>query len=552
MRTAAGLAAALALLCACGSDAPASDDEPAGAGEPQRGGTLVIGAPTDIGDIGPLTFQVQNALYMQQFVLFLPLIAYDADLRPIPRLARSWELSADSSSLTFHLRDDVRWHDGTPTTAWDVDFSYALGRDPRTAYIYSGLFAPYGASEVVDSFTWRVALEPHADFMDVWRVFPPSPRHILEGTEPTALRHHPFGTQAPVGNGPFRFVERRAGERWVFEANPDFPMELGGRPYADRLVYRVIPEHSALLTELLTGGIDYYPRFLPENVAAAERSPGVSVIPALDRSWTHLIWNHRRPPFDDRRVRRALTRAIDRERLVASVRGGHGRVANATIAPVFPQYDSTAGADLGHAPDSARALLAEAGFSDGDGDGIVDDADGRPFRFTISVPQGYPERLAAATIVQADVRQVGIDARLRVVEFNTLLSGATDPRRRDFDAMLLAWEPEFRVDDAQLFGCDQTDGPVAFTGWCDPAVDALLDSIARTADPVAARPLWHRYQHRVADAQPVTFLFFTEELHAAGPRLRGARPDARGDWVGIERWWLARPAGVPERERERR
>lgn len=510
--------------------------------EARYGGTLVIGAPTDIADISPLTFQVQNALYIQQFVLFLPLIAYDAQLQPVPRLARAWEVNADTSLLTFHLRRDVRWHDGQPTSAFDVQFSYERARDPRTAYIYSGLFAPYGEGEVVDSFTWRVALEPHADFLDVWRVFPPVPRHILGDTPPEQLRHHPFSTRAPLGNGPFRFIERRAGDRWIFEANPDFPDELGGRPYADRLVYRVIPEHASLLTELVTGGIDFYPRMPPHQAASAERA-GARLITAPDRSWTHIIWNHRRDPFGDVRIRRAMTLGIDRLTLVQAVRAGYGRVAHSTIAPIFPQHDSTAGADLPFDTLSARALLAEAGYLDRNGDGLLENLSGRPFRFTLSVPQGYPERQAAATVIQSDLRRLGIDVSVRVVEFNVLIATAGDPDARDFDAMILSWEPEFRVDDAQLFGCAHHRSPVAFTGYCDPATDALLDSIARTADPAAAAPLWSRYQHHISAVQPVTFLFHIDELHAAGPRLRDASPDARGDWVGIEKWWLNRSAG---------
>ncbi|HEX6746604.1 MAG TPA: ABC transporter substrate-binding protein, partial [Longimicrobium sp.] len=119
----------LLALAACGGDARPSRDAAASSDSARYGGTLVIGYASDVGDVSPLTWQVQNALYMQQFVLFTPLITYDEKLQPIPRLARSWEVNADTTLLTFYLRDDVWWQDGVRTSAYDVKFSYDLARD---------------------------------------------------------------------------------------------------------------------------------------------------------------------------------------------------------------------------------------------------------------------------------------------------------------------------------------------------------------------------------------------------------------------------------------
>lgn len=530
------------LLAACGAE-EAARREAGDAAVPEArryGGTLVIGATADLADVNPLTAHFQNALYVQQFILFTPLLAYDEELQPIPRLARSWELNEDSTLLTVRLRDDVYWHDGVRTSAHDLHFSYARARDPRTGFVYSGMLDYYGAAEVVDSFTWRVQLEPHADYLDLWRVFPPAPKHVLQGVRPEELPHHPFGTGSPVGNGPFRFVERVPGQRWVFAANDRFPEELGGRPYVDRLVYRVIPEPTTLLTELLTGGIDFYTRVPVEQAQQIEQSAAARLLRYPDVAWTHIAWNHRRPPFADARVRRALTLAIDREAIVEVARRGYGQVSNSTVAPLFAQHDPSAGAELAFDAARAVALLEEAGFRDRDGDGVIEDSGGRAFRFTLKIPQGYPERRDAGERVQADLRRIGVDARLQIVEFNTLLAQATDPTRRDFDAMLLAWLPEFRIDDSELFACRKRDAPMAFTGYCDPGTDALLDSIARTMDRDRAHVLWSRYQHRIARDQPVTFLFFTDLLHGVSNRLRDADPDARGYWVNIDRWWIDR------------
>jgi peptide/nickel transport system substrate-binding protein len=252
----------------------------------------------------------------------------------------------------------------------------------------------------------------------------------------------------------------------------------------------------------------------------------------------HVVWNHRREPFGDTRVRRALTMAIDRERIVQAVRAGYGRVANSTLAPVLWTHDSTAGAEIRHDPAAARRLLAQAGFVDRDGDGIVESAAGKPFRFVLKVPHGNQERRDIAEIVQADLRAVGVAAEPREVEFNTLIGDASDARRRDFDAMVIGWKPEFRVDDSDLFACAKRDNPITFAGYCNPAVDALMDSVQLLADRRAALPLWHRYQALIARDQPFTLLYFGNRLVGVSRRVQNAHPDARGDWVGIERWWI--------------
>lgn len=530
-----------ALLClalaACGGAGLAS--HAAVAGDSARyGGTLVIGYASDIGDINPLTWQVQNAIYMQQFVLFTPLITYDARLKPVPRLAKSWEVNADTTLLTFHLRDDIWWQDGVRTSAYDVKFSYDMARDPRTGYIYAGLWAFYGQAEAPDSFTFRIHLRPHAEYMDVWRQFAPVPEHVLRGVPPERMAGNPFGTRQPVGNGPFRFASRTPGQQWVFDANPRWPKDLGGRPYVDRLVYRVIPEPATLLTELETGGIDLYPGMPPQFAARVKASERARLVDFPDLSYEQITWNERRPPFGDARVRRALTLAIDRPRLVEAVRAGYGRVANSTVAPELWMHDPDTGRGLEHDTAQARRLLAEAGFADRDGDGVLESGDGRPFRFTLEVAHGNQERVDIAQIVQADLRRMGIAVEVREVEFNTLLANASDPRKRDFDAMVLGWKPEFHLDDSDVFSCRKRDQPLAWSGYCSEEADRLMDSVQIVPDRRAALPLWWRYQALIARDQPITPLYFSNRLVGIGKRVQGVALDARGDWVGIDRWWL--------------
>ena len=250
-----------------------------------------------------------------------------------------------------------------------------------------------------------------------------------------------------------------------------------------------------------------------------------------------IPWNLRHPPFDDVRVRRALTMAIDRQAIIEGIRFGYGKPANSTVPPIFWQYDAEAGRDLAYNPQGARQLLAQAGLVDRDGDGIVEDAQGRPFRFRIKTRQDT-ERVDIITKVQADLRAVGVAAEPQIVEWGTLLDQINDPDRRDFDGVVMGWVTEFRVDDTDLLACHKMDEPYQWAGYCDASVDSMLAALPTIANRDAARPVWSRYQRKIAHDQPYTFLYFTTRLEGASNRMQGVDPDARGDWVNARRWWI--------------
>jgi peptide/nickel transport system substrate-binding protein len=527
----------LFLLGACEQAVPGEADDGGDIAEEDRyGGTVVVGAISDIPDMNPLTSTETLAAEIQQFILFTPVLRYDEDLRPQPALARSWEVNADTTLLTFHLRDDVYWHDGVKTTAYDLAFAYEMATHPETGFPNTAFWTHYGEGEAIDSFTFQVEMRPHAEWWDPWRTFSAVPQHILEGTPPAGLRTHPFSTREPVGNGPFRFVSRTHGQSWTFEANDDYPEELGGRPYLDRWVYRSIPEPTTLLTELLTGRIDFYVQPPPEQGQRIEAARDARLIHYPDRTFILIGWNQEREPFDDARVRRALTMAIDREAIVEGVLYGYGEPGTSTVPPFFWQYEPEAGADLGYDPEGARALLAEAGFAPGP-DGILR-RNGQPFRFTLITNEGNQVRADIAEIAQAHLRRIGVDMRLRIQEWGSMLNRINTPGNRDFDAVLIGWRTEFRIDDSDLFHCDKRDRPYQWVQHCDRELDVLMDTLPLIVSREEARPLWSEYQRRVAEGAPYTFIYFQERMHGVGDRLLNVNPDPRGDWVGAAEWFI--------------
>jgi len=511
---------------------------------PERyGGTAVVGSTQELRDglngfMGSHYRSVQHQLHLGLMTLVR---RRGGDLEPEEYLARDWALAPDGGAVTFHLRDDVRWHDGVPVTARDVAFTFDRLLDPATGAPLGDQWEGYRRGPdgvtVGDSLTLTFHLDPRSEPLEPWLDTPIMPEHLLGEVPAEGLLGHPLGTRCPVGNGPFVFVEHRQDDRWVFRANPAFPPGLGGRPFLDRYVYRVVPEQATLLTELLTGGIDVFIRPVPEYAGALEAEPGVRLLSSPGRSVIYIAWNTRRPHLSDPRVRRAFTLGLDRVLYLQGMRDGRGVLAGSGVPPFHWAYDPRLSELLRPDPERARALLEEAGWSLPPGGEIRSDAEGNPLRITLLHDGRSVEQSDIALFVQAGLRALGVEVRLQPLEFGTLLS-RLESAQRDFDATVMSTLPPFRVDDRVLFHSRQRESAYGWAGLADPELDRLLDTLPLVVDRGEARPLWEAYQRRMVELQPYTYLFFPDWLTAVRTRLRGVEVDPRGEWAGVAGWWI--------------
>ena len=523
-----------------------ADDRSASTDE-RDGGTAVVGSIAElVGGMNAFTSPDYAATQHQRRVGLMTLLAYDADLSLEPYLAESWEVSPDGTEITFRLRGDVSWHDGEPTTARDVVFTYLRVTDPRTGFPNPAQWDHYVRGEegieVVDDRTVRVSLRPHSEFMDAWTTLAIMPEHLLGDVPPEDLGAHPFGTVCPVGNGPFVFREHRVQDRWVFDANPAFPEALGGRPHLDRYVYRIIPDEATLLSELLAGGIDVFIAPSPDQAEVIAADPRLELRHYAFRNVVFTVWNSRHPALADARVRRAITMATPRQEIVEALTHGYGSVALGRVPPFHRAYEADPDWGLRHDPAAARALLERAGWTDRNGDGVRESADGTPLSFTIRYNTGNEARAEIAEIMRARLADAGVEVRTEALEFNTLIAGMVDPERRDFDGVVLAFASDFRMDDTDLFHSSRFDGPYAWSGTRNPELDGLIERLAVTADPDEADALWAEYERVLNEEQPFTFLYFPERLDGVNRRLRDVVMDVRGEWVNVGEWWIADPA----------
>lgn len=521
------LVLSLTALVACSGGGSAGEG-PGAEEAPVDGGTAVVSRISDFDAFNQLVSTDYDTSQVLRYMLFMPLVQLDDELNYRPYLADSMWMSEDGLALSFRVRDGVTWHDGTPVTADDVVWSTETYMNPDLAFANAQYFQFVDRVEKIDDRTVTFHFtEAHSDAPMDFIEWEPKPKHLLENIPVTEMRNAEFNRN-PVGNGPFRFVSWDANQQVVFEANPDFVL---GRPHLDRVVIRIIPEQTTELTELLTGNLDLVRAVQPAEAERVESNEGTRLITYASRSYTYLAWNTANPLFSDARVRRALTMGMDREQIVNALLYGYGEVAVADAMPFQWEFDDSL-EPWPYDPEGAKALLAEAGWSDTDGDGIVD-KDGRPFRFTLETNQGNDLREDLVVIAQSDLRKIGVDAQPRLAEWNSLIDRL---KQKDFEAVVSGWSVDFKFDPTETLSC--AGGVYNYPSYCNAQADSLVQTALTTLDRAQAQPLWSGYQEIIHRDQPYTFMYYLTERLGVSDRLRGVVGDARGHMVSVRDWWI--------------
>ena len=504
-------------------------------------GVVVYASGTDLESGNPLVTIHPLSRQVQRFALFTTLARYDSALAPEPYGAKSWSLSADGRELTFRMVSGLRWHDGRPTTSHDVAFTLLAARDPQTGYARAGDLASLDTVLTPDDSTavLHFGTAPPG-FPLVLCELPILPGHLLRGVPRADMRRAVFNL-APVGNGPFKFVERVAGQRWVFARNDQFPVALGGPPRIEQLVVAVGDEPTTKFAGLASGDLDVA-GIAPTMAALAQRDPTMRVLdyPVLQTSG--LLFNTHRPPFDDVRVRRAIDLSIDRERIVKAALAGYARAASGPVTPESPFALAREDERNAHAADS---LLDAAGWRRGaDGNTASGGAPrrtrtrgGKPLVIEL-LTVGSGDQ-AVEQLVQADLAARDIRMEIRVVEFGAFLAQArAEPKT--FDLLLTGIPGDLSLGYlSAMYDGRQRGSALDYADYHTARLDSLFARTRIASTREAKVNAWHEVQAELVRDVPAAWLYHSRGLQGIARRMQGVRMDLRGELVSLAKWTVA-------------
>ncbi len=563
--------------CGKGSEAPPEDAGPV------RGGTLVVGLRTEPDTAHPYLSRAQESLELANRTLprlwreVLP--EPGQEVRFEPELARSYTWEDGGKALRVELVEGATWSDGSPVTCEDLAFTLEAQKDPALGWPAA-------------SIKKNVAgVECPAPGVAVYRFDTVTPDRLMDVNDihvlPRSLAAIPRDqwrqtdwTVALPAAGPFTIASWQRGVELVLTRHEKYwgAPEL---PRLERVVLRAIPETVAAQTALLTGDVDVLASITPDTARMFAEREGFTVVrrpgwhyvymghnaidPAAYRAYRErrerecaragdqdclddaaavakLARERPHPILGDARVRLALTLAIDRRLIIDTHLSGEAEIPPSPILAPLPAHDPGL-APWEHDPERALALLAEAGFTDSDGDGLLDRG-GKKLALTLFTQAGNALRENAAVMVKQDLAAIGVDVTLRPLPGQSFYP---ELWKRGMDLWIGRWRVPARVDMTELLHANACGtGGANFGCWTNEQADALAARAIATVDDLERAQLWHQWELAFHDEQPYTILFRAHEMLAARDAVRGVESSLANDSLnGLETWWLDPARGKP-------
>ncbi len=532
--------------------------------------TLVLADRSDVDNFNPIissTLSGGNAISMiypgittATFDTATGILVYQ------PAVAKSWTISPDFKSITYNLRGDVKWTDGTPLTSHDFKFSYQLYGDTIIASARQDYLENFvklrdkkgNPTDIVDFdkailtpndttliFNFDKPVAKH--LIEFHTSLTPIPKHVWKDVKPSEFRSSELNANPTVSCGPFKFKEWKRQQEFTVVSNPDYNVPAPGK--IPTITMRIIPEYTTQLTQLKTGAIDVMDGIKPEDAIKIEKeNPEIDIRTVKYRTYSYLMLSNidckayqegkqikPHPLFGTKKTRLAIAMAIDREKILDGYY--FGKYAELMTSPISPAFKWAFNSDIKpypYDPKRAKELLAEDGWKIGT-DGILE-RDGVKFSFTLHISKGATAGEYMAPIIQQSLKELGIDCKIEVLEFNVFVEKG---RKHELDASLNGLSVGLEIDLAPTFGSDLNKAAFNSAGYINKRVDELNKLAQSKLLREEAAPYWKEFQQIFHDDVPFVPMFWGSRVVGFNKRVIGENPDILSIYTDLDKWTLS-------------
>ena len=448
--------------------------------------------------------------------IFNSLIKYDEKLNHAPELAKKWVISPDQKTITFTLKDNLVWADGTPLTSEDVLFTWQLVTDPNTRTPYASDYLLVKKASAPDKNTFEVTYEEtYAPAIDTWASLHILPKHLLKDED----INNTYFSRKPTGSSYYQLNKWVSGQQVSLKSNTNSSQ---GLPQIEQLISRIIPDTSSQFLELTADNIDLmsinpiqYQRVFPARKDMLEK---INLYKELGNGYTYLGFNLKKAPFDDVNVRQAINYAIDKDEVIKGVLLGLGEPIASPYKP-GTRWNNPNLQPYPYSPKKALDLLRKAGYEKNE-DGYFE-KNGKVLAFEILTNQNK-QREMTAVLVQRRLKEIGIEVTIRVLEWASFINQYI--RTGDFNAVVLGWSLSLDPDQFNIWhSSQQGPGQFNFIGYENSQVDKLLELGRKELDANKREKIYHQFSEHLLNDSPIVYLYAGYGLSAVNKRVQGIK-----------------------------
>lgn len=537
----------LALLAGCGST---SAEIPTSTNQSSSGESVlryaVEGSPKGL--FSPL---LANTTYDNNVnnLVYSPLVLLDENNDFKPGLAEKYEFSADNLTLTFNLRKDVKWHDGEEFTADDVVFTFTSIADPKyTGSRFNEISKIVGAQDYhdgkADSISGIKVIDKNTISFTYTKVYAPAlsnfsqrgiiPKHIWSKVDIANWDKQTDLLNKPIGTGPFKFSDFKADQYVELLKNDNY---FGGTPKIDKFIFKVTNTETEL-SELAKGDLDVVDlTSAKEEDLKTLKDAGIKIEEKPSANYQFMTMNNNREFFKDKKVRQAITYAINRKGMVDSLLGEHGQAINTPISLAGWAYPESGLNSYDYSAEKAKELLKEAGWVNNNG---VLEKDGKKFEVDLMVPTGNKVREQSAPIIQQNLKDIGITVNISTMDVASAM--AKTKGEGDYDMGLLGFTLEVDPGDADRYWSSKiaNGSQFNFSNFINTQSDELIEKGVTTIDRNERKEIYAKWGQILNEEVPYVFLYSQNALRAHNPKLQGYKYSAYSVFPDVQNWTISK------------